>query len=146
LGGGFRIIEHTADVGIQVWGRNLKEIFEESATAMVSLIVNKKSVEEKEIEVLELEEKSVEELLLRWLKEILFLIESKTVIFKRFQIEKDNFSHKDVKSYFIRSFLYGEKLTSGRHDICREIKAITRHNFYIKKIGLWWETSILFDV
>jgi SHS2 domain-containing protein len=146
LSGGYKPVEHTSDIGIKVWGSSVKELFEEAAKGMIAQMYEPVSVQEKDIFKLKLEAESIEELLLQWLKEILFLIESDGYLFCRFQIEKDNFALRNAKTAQIYASLHGEKKDSTRHDICIEIKAVTRHGLYVKKNGPWWEGNILFDV
>lgn len=146
MSSGFKIIEHTADVGIKVWAHTLKELFEESAIGMVSQMYDLTKVNALGSSPLSLQGETLEELFLLWLKEILFIIENEMRIFSAFQIEKENFSARNPKSLNIQALLKGEKLDFSRHDICKEIKGITRHGFYIKRNGPWWETNILFDI
>jgi SHS2 domain-containing protein len=146
LGGGYKPVEHTSDIGIKVWGRNAKELFEEAANGMTAQMYDQTRVQEKDKRGLNIEAESIEELFLQWLKEILFLIESEGILFSRFQIEKDTFSIRNAKTAQIQATLYGEKRDPTRHDICIEIKAVTRHGLYVKRNGPWWEGNILFDV
>ena len=146
MSGGFKVIEHTSDIGIKVWGRTTKELMEEAAIGMVSQIYDPIKVKEKEIRRINCEADSIEELLYLWLKEILYLMETDDLLFHKFQIERDNFSFRNAGNFFMRASLYGEKRDSIRHDICNEIKAITRHGFYVKRKGPWWEGNLLFDV
>ncbi len=146
MSSGFKIIEHTADVGIKVWAHTLKELFEEAAMGMVSQIYDPSKIQPVESVPLTLRAETFEELFLMWLKEILFIIENERRIFSAFQIEKENFSARNPKFLNIQALLKGEKLDMSRHDICKEIKGITRHGFYIKRNGPWWEANILFDI
>jgi len=143
---GYTIVDHTADIGIKVWGKTLQALFIEAARDMVSLIVNIDSIRLKEQEFVHIQAERLDELLIQWLREIVFLMDQKRLVFKQFQIEMDNLSESNVTSYFIKCLLGGESLDFNRHEICREIKAITRHDFYLRKKGPWWETNILFDV
>jgi SHS2 domain-containing protein len=113
---------------------------------MTSQIVNPVNLEEREKREINLEAQTLEELFLQWLREILFYLERDGLLFKRFQIEMDKFSLRNAKTIQIQAFLYGEKVDHARHDICLEIKAVTRHGLYIKRNGPWWEGNILFDV
>lgn len=113
---------------------------------MVSQIYDPSKVNPVESSPLSLQAETLEELFLLWLKEILFIIENEKRVFSVFQIEKENFSAKNPKSLNIQAVLKGEKLDFSRHDICKEIKGITRHGFYIKRNGPWWEANILFDI
>ena len=143
--GGFETVHHTADVGIRVWGRNWIELFEVAARGMVSQIVDINSVTEKAMRELEIEGETGEELLLNWLREILYLIEC-GMLFCRFGVGEDNFSDRGADNYRFYGSLGGEKLDPSRHDICTDIKAVTRHGLSLKRKGPWWETFILFDV
>ena len=143
---GFEIINHTADVGILVWGKSCKDIFENAALGMVCLLIDIHTVLCKEEKKIKIEAEDEEELLLKWLREILFLIEQNGMVFSEFHIKKDNFAYKNLHKYVFYCSLGGEKIDPERHNICREIKAVTRHGLYIKrKMGLW-EARIFFDV
>lgn len=143
---GYTIVDHTADIGIKVWGKTLRALFIEAAKDMVSLVINAERVFVTTNESVYIEAENYEELLFHWLKEILFVMNHKGMVFKQFHIEMDNFSESNINMYFIKGLLGGEPVDIKRHEICREIKAITRHDFYLKKRGPWWETNILFDV
>ena len=144
--GGFEIVDHTADVGLRVWGKNWRELFEEAARGMVSLIIDLKTVRRKEEKTLSIQGENAEELLLRWLREILFLMEQGRMVFNEFQVEKDNFDRTFRDAYSFEGMLRGEKIDATRHGICTEIKAVTRHDLHVVKNDSWWEASILFDV
>ncbi|MBN1894851.1 archease [bacterium] len=146
MSGGYKILEHTADLGLQVWGKTPEELFAEAAQAMMALCVDPKSVTEQEACPLRIEADSLEETLHVLLREILAEMQAKAWVFRRLQIEKTNISKNGEKTYFLESKLWGEPVDLKRHDICLEIKAVTRHNFYIKRNNPWWEASILFDV
>jgi len=146
VSGGYKILEHTADLGLQVWGKTPEELFTEAAQAMMSLYVDPKSVVEKEACPLRVEAGTLEDALHVLLREILSEMQVKSWVFSRFQIEKTNISKNCEKTYFLESRLWGEPIDQKRHDICLEIKAVTRHNFYVKRNNPWWEASILFDV
>jgi len=143
---GFQLIDHTADAGIRVWGRGWKEIIEEAARGMVSLIVDLTAVLAREEKTIRVEGENGEEILLNWLREILFLMEQEGMVFSKFKVEEDNFSYKKVDKYWFSGKLVGEKVDPTRHDICTEIKAVTRHNFFLRKKGLLWEAEIIFDL
>lgn len=146
MSSGFKVLEHTGDVGVRIWAKTLGELFEEAARAMISLIVHTEENELQNERKLHLEANTIEELLLAWLKEVLFLIENESVIYRQFQVENTNFQEKDVTTYYIDAKISGNPFSNSRHDVCREIKAVTRHAFHLKENGPWWEASILFDV
>jgi len=133
-------------VGIRVWGKDWKEVLEVAARGMVSLIIDVNSVIEEERKVVKIEADSGEELLLRWLREILFVMEQGGMVFSTFRVERDNFSYRSAERYWFYGSLGGEKRSPSRHDICSEIKAVTRHGLFMERKGPFWEANILFDV
>jgi SHS2 domain-containing protein len=143
---GFEIVDHTADIGIRVWGKDLKTLFLSAAKGMCSLLFEMDTVNSKRKMSLHVEAENPEELLLKWLREILYTMELNRMVFSKFQIEKDNISYRKDDNCFIYGFLWGEKLDKTRHGLCREIKAVTRHGFYLKKSRPGWEAFILFDM
>jgi SHS2 domain-containing protein len=146
LEGGFRLLDHTADTAILVWGRDLAVLFQMAARAMLSLVVNPDQVRVTEKSRVAVSAESLEELLLRWLREILYEMEQKGKVFSQVSVEKDKFSYKPKGTSKIEGFLGGEALDLERHDICSEIKAVTRHRFDIQRRGPGWEAIIVFDV
>ena len=126
--------------------RKLKTLYRRAAGAMMSIIVDPKTVCRIEDIAISVEGTTTEELFLSWLKEILFQAEKEGMVFSRFNIYKDNFSHPQPERYRIYGKLGGEKIDPLRHEICTEIKAVTRHGFFLEKKGLYWESRILFDI
>ena len=145
MGGRIEIIDHTADVGIRVWGRTGSELFETAATGMMSLILDREAVQDREMMTIHLEENTEEELLLRWLREILYVMEREGMVFRDVCVEQDNFSLSDAPKYYIYATLRGEKQDSSRHGICTEIKAVTRHGLMLRRDSEW-SARVLFDV
>ena len=138
-------MNHTADMGIRVWGEDWKEMLEQAARGMVTQIIELGSVSVREERELEIQGESGEELILNWLREILLLIEG-GMVFSTFRVKNDNFTCSDVERYRFTGVLGGEEFDPTRHDICTEMKAVTRHGLLLKKRGTCWETFILFDV
>ncbi len=146
MSSGFQKTDHTSDEGIKVWGSTGKELFEEAARGLISIIVDQNTVESIEVLKFDIKSESLEGLLLQWLREIIFLVEIERMVFSRFQIERENISLRNANSFFLYASIEGEKINPLRHRICKEIKSVTRHGLYIKKGNPWWEANILFDV
>ncbi len=143
---GFEILDHTADVRLRVWGKDLRDILQKAAEGMINIMMDIETRREEKEDEVRIEGANPEELLLKWLREILFKIESKGMVFSKFRIKEDNFSYMSCDKYWFYGLLYGEKYNSARHDICTEIKAVTRHGLYVEKRGDNWESEILFDI
>ena len=135
-------IEHTADLAVRVYGKTVEELFQNAAFAMMDLLIDLESVKEaKEIKLV-FDAQDKESLIVKWLSEILYYVESEKMVFKKFKVKFSGENH-------IESDLKGEGFDSKKHDIKREIKAVTYHNLEIKhpsKDNPYWQADIIFDV
>ncbi len=143
---GFKIVDHTADVGIEMWGETPQAVLEAAALGMLSLIVNLKNVKYHIEKTLVIEADSLEDLLLNWLREILYIQERERIVFSGVSIPTEKFSCSKSDKYCFYGLLKGEKLNLKRHDICMEIKAVTRHQMFFQKKSQLWRAGILFDI
>ncbi len=135
----YKSLEHTADLGIRVWGKDIKSLFINSASAMYDLIVDAKTVRPvKSIKII-VKAQDRDELLKNWLSELLYYFHVKETIFCRFDIVK--LDKKNVASIAI-----GEKIDKSRHSLKHEIKAVTFHGLNIHKIDNRISTDIIFDI
>ena len=82
----FELIEHPADVGIRVYGRDLGTLFARAALGLCSFITDTVTVVERETRSIEVEAPDRESLLVAWLSEVLWLIEAEDLLFARLRL------------------------------------------------------------
>lgn len=136
---GFEFLDHTADLRIRVWGKDLTELFEEAAFALFSVITDIETVEPKIEEKVEVEAEDQDELLVGWLSELLYLHEVKGLLFSKFKVLWFQKKHMSAK-------VWGEPFSPERHSILLPVKAVTYHRLKIEQQGGFWVTEIIFDV
>ena len=138
----YEIIDHTADIGIKAYGSDLKELFINAAVGMFDILVgeNRESkIENREFKKFEIQKKAenLEDLLVEWLGELLFLFSTKNIVFEKFEIEELDEKH-------IKGAVEGADLK--RYKIDTEIKAVTYHMLeVVQKEGLW-QCQVIFDI
>ncbi|MBK5092819.1 MAG: archease [Actinobacteria bacterium] len=135
----FKTIEHTADIGIEVEADTLGELFEGTAMAMLSLIVDPATVRDDVERELSLEAGDLEELLFIWLNELLFIMYADGLLFSKFEV-------KDVGDSRLVAVASGERLDRGRHRLDEEIKAATYHEMMVERLDEGWKARVIFDV
>ena len=135
----YEFIEHTADVGLRVFGETLEVLLVNAADGLFELITEVEKIEEKEAVDFTLEAEGKEELLVRWLSELLFRFEVDSLLFKRFQI-----LHVNDKSLSAKA--YGEKFDPARHELKMEIKGVTYHQLKVEATRDGWFAEVIFDV
>ena len=135
----YDIIDHTADIGIKAYGNNISESFENAAKAMFDIITDCSQIENFGQYKIELSAPNIEQLLVDWLSELLFLNSAKNLVFGLFKVNINE------KFFSISSNIYGEKYDKSKHKIGIEIKAITYHMLEVKKNKPFY-VQILFDI
>jgi SHS2 domain-containing protein len=136
---GHETFDHTADIGIRAWGNEFTEVFEEAGKALFEVIVDLKTVTPAHVHSITLSSDSGEELLLAWLKELLYIFDTERLVFVDFHIS-------DLNSTTLAAELKGEKLDSSKHALGREVKAITRHQFKLKKETSRYLAEVILDI
>ena len=135
----YETFEHTADIGVRVFGRTAEEIFVNAAYALFDQLTDLSKVEPKAAQEIFLRGADREDLLIRWLGELLFLCESRGRLFKEFDL-----LHLDSNS--LKAIARGEIFDPSRHRFKIEIKAVTYHQVEVKEVDGKWEGKIIFDV
>lgn len=135
----FERIEHTADAGIRVYGKTLEELFENGAKGMTDVIARGIGQGARTVRHLSIETASLEDLYLKWLRELLFLFaKDKFLFYKNKKVSiTDNRLEADVE---------GEILDPARHELGMEIKAVTYHQFQLRSVPQGFEAQVIFDV
>ncbi|MFW6198644.1 MAG: archease [Acidobacteriota bacterium] len=137
---GHREIDHTADLGFEVWGPDLSSAFIEATRALMEVCTDRGATRAREDRSLEVAGDDPEELLVRWLHEVYL------------QLEIEGWLTADVESLgvgdeTVRGTLRGEVYDPDRHTLHTEIKAITYHEMKIERgdDGLV-RTTVVLDV
>lgn len=136
----YELIEHTADIGVRVFGRDLGEVFINSAKAMFDIIAEPckacDSIKLNNFD-LKIEGEDIEELFINWLNELLSLFEAQEALFKEFNIN----SLTEKKLIATASGCPRENCK-----IKTEIKAATYHELKIEKTREGFMAQVIFDV
>lgn len=134
---GFREVKHTADVEIEVWGEDKVSLFEEAAKGMyhLSQLTFEDGSDRRHRRSFSLREDDLESLLVAYLSELLFHLETEHVAYDEFDLQ---ISEEDQ----LQAQLEGRKI-SGQS---REIKAVTFHYLDINQTDPGWRVNIVFDV
>jgi SHS2 domain-containing protein len=133
------LIDHTADMGIRVWGSTKRGLFKNAAEGMFDLITDKKAVVAKKTIRFNLKAPDIRELFVLWLRELLYQYSAKGMVFKKIAI-------KDLTGTRIAAAASGEKIDLKRHIFKNDLKAVTYHDLKVEKAKNGWEAEVIFDV
>jgi len=135
----YKLLDHTADIGIIVSGRDLPEVFGNAAYAMFDILTNIDSVRETKSCNLQVSASDIENLLVAWLNELLYRYETERVVFSKFTVD-------DIDDKKLSATVFGEKIAPHRHEIKTEIKSVTYHQLKVEKTDGGWRAQVIFDV
>lgn len=135
----FETFPHTADIGLRIYGNDLKELFINAAEGLLFLMREEKNIDEKEIYNFQIESEYLEMLLYKFLNEFIYLFDTKNFISNRFSIDK--FDEKKLSGR-----IFGEIFDSKRHSIKYVIKSCTLEDMKFEKINSLYKVEIIFDI
>lgn len=124
----YKFLSHTGDVKFQAFGRTLEEAFSNAALATISLMWDNKKIEKRIKYRLEKQGIDLKQLLVVFLEEILFLMDSQ--MFLLHSAQKVRIEKKE-NQYLLEAFFSGDKY-SDKYEIFGGVKAITYNEMRVE--------------
>ncbi|OHE82562.1 MAG: hypothetical protein A2107_16245 [Verrucomicrobia bacterium GWF2_62_7] len=134
----FEFFEHTADIGVHAYGRTLEELFINAARALYE-VQGRFDLADRRILKAEMAANSLDELLVRWLSELVYRLSADGVCFKHFRLQFTG----DQK---LVAQMEGGAVDFGHSEVSEEVKAITYHQLSVKQTADGWMATVIFDV
>jgi len=135
----YEIIEHTADIGIKAYGRDMKELFQNAARGMFNIAADLEGLKPSTSIEVKSKAANYEELLISWLDDLLYNFYTKNIIFSEFTINK-------IEPCHIEARVSGKHVGDNRSRLKSEIKAATFHELKINQTNEGYEVQVIFDV
>ncbi len=136
----YKLIDHTADLGIEVTGRTKRELFTKAALSLMDIVVERKGTpsggKEKALTV---EGSDPADLLINFLREVLYLFNGEALILGKCEITECGNKTLDAR-------LLLEPYNKKKHVMKTEIKAVTYHGLSVERIKNGWRARVIFDV
>jgi len=136
----YKLIDHTADLGIEVTGLTKKDLFTKAALSLMDIVVERKGtpvgVKEKALSV---EGSDPADLLINFLREILYLVNGEALIVEECDIQECSTQRLVAK-------LRVEPYNKEKDSIKMELKAVTYHGLAVEKTKKGWKARVIFDV
>ena len=130
-----------ADIAYEAYGKSLNELFENAAFVIFELSANLKTVDSRKKLEIRLEHEKIENLLYDFLSEILFLKDSKYIVFKKVKV-----SINEGKINKLMAVLEGDTINPEKQQLENDIKAVTMHMFEVKKEKNQWKATVVVDI
>lgn len=135
----YRLLNHTADLGLEVQAKDLKGLFRAAALAMMEVMVRKPRSRKTDERRLSVSAMDLADLMVRWLGEILYLFQGEAALATEVRIETIAATGLDATVSVV-------PFDPGRHEILCEIKAVTYHQIAVVEDQGVWTTRVVFDL
>ena len=149
----YEYLDHPADVQIHAWGADLREAYEQAATAMFGYMTEIETVEMKEVREVEAEADDLQGLLFHFLDECLFVFSCdpyfipRKVVITEWVIDGDgDGGGGDGGGMKVCARLYGEEFQLGKHPQGTEVKAITYASMQVYNEPNQHEVFVIVDI
>jgi SHS2 domain-containing protein len=135
----YEVLDHTADIGLIVYGGDLKALFENAGEAFFHLITDLRKVRRRIEKRIDIGGESLERLMVDWLSELLYLHDVENLLFKGFEVES-------VGEDGLKAVAKGEPFQEGVHVIKTEVKAVTYHQIEVREEKGGWKAQVILDL
>lgn len=135
---GYRFIEHTADVGIEIFSPTLPALFEQGGQALFELIAPGSSMAVTPF-VIESDGEDPESLLVNFLNDLLLHFEVEGLLFRRLK------TRSLEKGCLVMDALC-EPVDPGGAGVETVVKAATHHDIAVKREHDYWHAVVFLDL
>ena len=135
----YRRIDPTADCGIQVFGKDLKGLFENAGLALFDMIADISLVNPACEYPVQVTGSDWADLMVNWLRELLHFWSGKELIVKEIKV-------MEISEYQLCARISVDVFDAAKHRLNHEIKAVTYHRIQVTNTPTGWEATVILDV
>jgi SHS2 domain-containing protein len=133
------VFDHTADLGLEIYGADAAELFENAVRAVFDMMIDCATVDRVETRHFAVEGSDWEDLLVNFLREMLFWFNGEGFVPGACVIS-------EIDDHHAAGHVAGEPFNPEKHPVSMEIKAVTYHGIAVRRTGHGWEGRVIFDV
>ena len=158
----YKFIDHTADIGVEIFGDDLPSLFANAGYALFDIITDLSLVREKGPQNININGRNLDEMMVNWLGEFLYVFDTERFLVKKINIKRLETSFftstsgintsvqgkmSDEGEYGnLQAEIWGEKYDAHVHVINTTIKAATYHKLEVVKENNVWHCRVILDV
>ena len=139
----YEFFDHTADLGVRVWGRTLEDLFLNAAAALYEALGTFAPLTDSSGDsrrTVDLRADTLEDLLHDWLSELLYDFETHHYLYGEMKI-------LELTPRQLSATLLGNTVDLTRSHTRQEIKAVTYHELAVERLHDGpWQATLVFDV
>ncbi|MGD0589799.1 MAG: archease [Bacteroidota bacterium] len=135
----FEILEHPSDLGIEAHGNSMQEVFRNAAHGFMSVVTGTSKIEPRQSRSIELQALDRENLMVRWLTEILYLYDAEKFLTADVKFET-------LTDTLLKANILGEPYDCSKHELKLDVKAITYHQLKVEDHDDDWVAHVFVDI
>ena len=135
----YKLLDHTADLAIEVYGDTPEQLYENAGKALMHLMLSGKPVGNAGTMTISVTGQDYADLMVRWLGELLYLFEGDHLIPMTVTIQK-------LKPTYLEAGVETVPFDPDRVEIIYEIKAVTYHQIDVSRKAGRWVARVIFDI
>jgi SHS2 domain-containing protein len=135
----YDILDHTADIGLVIYGKDLPELFVHAGRGFSDMITEVTELPAALKKTITVKGQGAEDLLIAFLKELLFLFDTEQLLFSKFTIEKLDDTELSCQAE-------GDELDTQKYAFKTGLKAVTHHMLKVEKVKEGYRATVIFDV
>ena len=136
---GYRLLEHTADMGMEARAESCLKVLEEMARGLTVILFGNSPASANVVTKIHLREEDPVELMVAWLNEILYWCEQNDLVLAASRIDA-------LEEDELWATLSGEPFDQKRHHVERQVKAVTYHKATLKEVSDGWYARVYVDL
>lgn len=127
----------TSDVAYEAYGKDLKEVFENAALALFSIICKIDKVKADKKEKFEVKAEKAEDLMFNWLQSLIAIVDTEEMFFSKFDVKVIDETHLIAECY-------GEPIKPELGETV--VKAVTMYKYKFEKIDNGYKVTVSVDI
>ena len=135
----YRITTHQNELAVRIVGNSQADLFANSGFALFDVMSDIDKIEAAERLSLEVEGSDRDDVMVNWIRDLLYLYQGGGYLLKEFKIN-------EVNDTSVKAEVAGEKIDPDRHEIKQEIAAVAFHKSRMQKTGNRWIAQVIFEI
>jgi len=135
----YLLLDHTADMGMEITAPDPVDLFTKAGRALVHIMLGDILSKGQETMNISLTGEDLSDLMVRWLTEILYLFAGEYLVITDINID-------NLSSATLNASLAVTPFDPSRHEVLREIKAVTYHQIEVTRQCGIWKARVIFDL
>jgi SHS2 domain-containing protein len=136
---GYRLLDHTADFGLEIYGPDMAGLFSQAALSLFDVLLEHRPGSGGTARMVEIEGQDRADLMVNWLRELLYLFNGEAQVLAQVAVQTISETH-------VRARITLNPYCARRHRIRNEIKAVTYHQIDVGPAGDGWRARVIFDI